>query len=129
MTTTAGSLVVAPAIEVWPETTLRAFCELLEENAIGAALVRGSEGGVAGVASERDVVRAMADGADPDVDRVGDYMTFDVEFAAASADVSALAEMMIVDGIRHLPVENADGRVVGVLSIRDVLGALAPARR
>jgi CBS domain-containing protein len=121
--TTAAELVTAPAIEVWPDTTLRAFAELLTENDIGAVLVRASDGGVSGVASERDLVRALGEGADPDIERVGDYMTFDVEFASGTVDVAELATKMLRDGIRHLPVET-DGRVIGVLSIRDVLGAV-----
>lgn len=124
MTTTAEHLVNAPAIEVWPETTLRRFAELLEESSIGAALVRGVDGQVVGVVSERDVVRALAEGADPDVERVGDYMTFDVEFVSRHAPITALAEMMVADGIRHLPVEKENGGVIGVVSIRDVLAAL-----
>jgi CBS domain-containing protein len=124
--TTAADLVTAPAIEVWPDTTLRAFAELLTENDIGAVLVRASDGGVAGVASERDLVRAVAGGADADVDRVSDHMTFDVEFASASLDAGDLATMMLRDGIRHLPVES-NGKVVGVLSIRDVLAAVTAA--
>ena len=121
--TTAADLVTAPAIEVWPDTTLRSFSELLEENNIGAALVRSTDQGIAGVISERDVVRALAEGADPDNDRVGDYMSFEVEFAPGDMPASALADTMLNDSIRHLPVED-DGKVIGVLSIRDVLSAI-----
>ena len=126
---TASQLVIAPAIEVWPETTLRAFAELLEENSIGAALVRGAEGASAGVISERDVVRALADGVDPDTDRVGDYMTCDIEFARADTPSDALAATMLSHGIRHLPGEDDDGKVHRVLSNRNRLAAVARIRQ
>lgn len=122
---TAADLIHAPAIEVWPDTPLRSLAELLVENDIGAALVRGANGGLSGVISERDVVRALAEGADPDEESVGDYMTLDVEFAPADATAAQLADTMIADAIRHLPIEDGDGKVLGVLSIRDVLAAVA----
>jgi CBS domain-containing protein len=121
---TAETLITGPAIEVWPDLTLRDLAQLLEENAIGAVLVRASDGGIAGVISERDLVRAIAEGADPDVERVGDHMTFEVEFVAADTTVADLAQTMVDDAIRHLPVTEEDGKVIGVLSIRDVLSAL-----
>ncbi len=124
--TTAATLITGPAIEVWADLTLRGFAQLLEENGIGAVLVRSSDGGIAGLISERDLVRAIAEGADPDVDRVGDHMTFDVEFARSDTSSAELARVMIDDAIRHLPVADADGKVIGVVSIRDVLAAVRP---
>jgi CBS domain-containing protein len=124
MTKTAAKLLTSAPIEVWPHTTLREVAELLERNSIGAALVRGTEGGIAGVISERDLVRAIAEGGDPDSERAGDYMTFDVEFAHADLPVAAVAEVMLRDRIRHLPVEDDEAKVLGVLSIRDVLAAV-----
>jgi CBS domain-containing protein len=124
--TTAATLITGPAIEVWADSTLRGFAQLLEENAIGAVLVRSSDGGIAGLISERDLVRAIAEGADPDVDRVGDHMTFDVEFVGSDTSSAELARVMIDDAIRHLPVADADGKVIGVVSIRDVLAAVRP---
>jgi len=124
MTTTAGKLLTSGPIEVWSHTTLREVAELLESNSIGEALVRGTEGSIAGVISERDLVRALAEGADPDSERADGYMTIDVEFAHADLTVAGLAEVMLRDGIRHLPVEDDEAKVLGVLSIRDVLAAV-----
>lgn len=123
--TTAGELVTAPPIEAWPDTTLRDLTALLAENDIGAVLVRGTGGDVAGVISERDVIRALADGADPDVDRASDHMTYEVETVGASAAVADLARTMLAGGIRHVPVADDEGKVLGVLSMRDVLSAVA----
>ncbi len=124
MTTNAGKLVTSPPIEVWPDTTIRDVAELFARDGIGAALVRGAEGSISGVISERDLVRALAEGADPDTERAGDYMTFDVEFAHHELPVAGVADVMLRDGIRHLPVEDDDGKVLGVVSIRDVLRAI-----
>jgi CBS domain-containing protein len=124
MSSTARDIVTPAPIEVWPDTTLRAVAALFEENSIGAALVRGTDGAVVGVISERDLVRAVANDADVDSDRAEDHMTFEVEFATADQTVEDLARTMLDDGIRHLPVEDDDVKVIGVLSIRDVLAAL-----
>jgi len=124
MTKTAASLLTSAPIEVWPHTTLRDVAELLQRNSIGAVLVRGAEGGIAGVLSERDLVAVIAEGGDPDVERAGDAMTYDVEFAHVDLPVANVAEIMLRDGIRHLPVEDDEGKVLGVLSIRDVLAAV-----
>lgn len=124
MTMNAGKLLKSAPIEVWSHTTLREVAELLENNSIGAALVRGTEGNVAGVISERDLVRALAEGSDPDSERADAYMTFDVEFAHADLPLAGVAEVMLRDGIRHLPVEDDTAKVLGVISIRDVLAAM-----
>lgn len=122
---TAADLVTSPPIEAWPDTTLRDLAVLLSSNDIGAVLVRGTGGEVAGVISERDVVRALADDADPDVERVSDHMTYEVSSVPADTAIDSLVSAMLDAGVRHLPVDDRDGKVLGVVSIREVLAAVA----
>jgi CBS domain-containing protein len=118
----AEKLVRRSAVYVWPDTTLREVAEILERESIGLVLVR-REGGYAGVVSERDVVRAVAEGLDPDVDRAEDVMTYEIAYAEAGDSIDHLANMMLAGDMRHVAVHGPDGHV-GVVSVRDVLPVL-----
>lgn len=94
----------------------------MDYHEIGAlAVVR--DGVVVGVFTERDVLRAVAAGADPMETPVGAYMTPDPVKVGPEVEVEEAARKMIVLGVRHLPVAEGD-RVVGMLSARDLLGPL-----
>ena len=74
-----------------------------------------------GVFSERDVVRrVVGHGLDPETTHVGDVMTTDVICASADDDVQTAMRRMDEANIRHLPIV-ADGHVVSMLSIRDLM--------
>ena len=75
-----------------------------------------------GIITERDVTAAMAEGADPVTTRVEDYMTPAPEVLGPDSELADAAHQMLELGIRHLPIMRG-GRLVGVLSIRDVLDA------
>jgi CBS domain-containing protein len=110
-------------VHVWPDTPLRSVAELLAREEIGAVLVYG-DNGMVGVVSERDIVRAVAEGSDLDVDRAADAMTYDVARAAPDTSVRELAALMLEGEIRHLPVVE-DDQTIGIVSMRDVLAVLA----
>ena len=75
-----------------------------------------------GIITERDITAAMAEGADPVITPVSDYMTATPEVLLPDSDLADAAHLMLELGIRHLPVVRS-GHLVGVLSIRDVLDA------
>jgi len=85
---------------------------------VGAVLVF-EEGAICGILTERDVLRAVADGLDDDT-LVRDRMTPHPETLDADDTTEHAAVLMIHGGFRHLPVIEA-GEVVGVLSIRDLM--------
>jgi CBS domain-containing protein len=115
-------LVTRQAVSGYPSDTLREAAERLAEEAIGVLVVVNPQG-LAGIVSERDIVRGLAEGADPDVERVADVMT-DVVLQIESAEsVSGVAATMLANEIRHAVVTDGDS-VAGVVSIRDVLGVL-----
>jgi CBS domain-containing protein len=123
------TLVSRSLVVVDPDSTLRQAAATLAEGFIGVAIVPGagptaSRGSHAeGVLSERDIVRALADGADPDVETVRNVMTVDLATAEAGDAISSVAECMLDNEIRHVPVVD-DGAVVGIVSERDVLRTL-----
>jgi CBS domain-containing protein len=79
---------------------------------------------IVGIITERDLLRAIADGRDPATTHVSQYMTHSPKTIDAGEPASDAAVMMIKHRIRHLPVTR-EGSLVGFLSARDLL-ALRP---
>ena len=75
-----------------------------------------------GIITERDLIAAMAEGADASTTPVSDYMTPGPEVLGPDSELSDAAQVMLELGIRHLPILQR-GRLVGVLSMRDLLDA------
>lgn len=99
--------------------TLTEAASRMRFNDVGSAAVM-RDGKVAGILTERDLTRALADGTNPDIATVGDYMTPDPIVVSPGADARDAARMMMDMGIRHLPVVE-DNRLVGLVSARDIL--------
>ena len=78
-----------------------------------------------GIITERDLTAALAEGADPTSTPVSDYMTPAPAVLGADSDLAEAVHTMLELGVRHLPVVQ-NGRLVGVLSIRDLLAAETP---
>jgi CBS domain-containing protein len=119
---TVRDLVAGDVVWVAPDATLRQAAESMMSNEVGSVAVE-VDGALEGILTERDILRAVAEGADLDLDPVSSWMTeypdsFDPEMAIEEA-----AEWMLATGFRHLPVVDG-GAVVGVISIKDVLWAV-----
>lgn len=94
---------------------------LLAENRIGAVLVVDDRGGIAGILSERDVVRGMhAHGDKAFAKPVGELMTAEVVTCDPKDPVAAIMGMMTAQRFRHVPVVQ-DGKLIGMISIGDVV--------
>jgi CBS domain-containing protein len=103
-----------------PDTTVAEACAELDRRRVGALIVCDADR-VAGVISERDVVRAVAGDGAGALDRpVSDYMTREVVFAEPGETVAVLMGRMTDRRIRHLPVLK-ESRLAGVISIGDVV--------
>jgi CBS domain-containing protein len=116
-------LVARPAVYVHANDTLREVAQTFMEESIGAALVRGTHG-VMGLVSERDIVRAIADGASVSRTPVSDVMATDLVTAAPSDELVEVAHRMLDAEVRHIPVVE-NGVAYGMVSVRDALRALA----
>jgi CBS domain-containing protein len=95
-----------------------AVAQRMADRNVGAVLVL-EDGRLAGIMTERDLMRAVAKGLRDDA-VVGDCMTRDPDTIAPDDTIEHAAVLMIHGGYRHLPVVDGDD-VVGVLSIRDLL--------
>jgi predicted transcriptional regulator len=111
------------AISVDETLTLRSLASVLAELDIGVAVVARPDGS-AGIVSERDVVRALASGADTDEVWTADVMADDLVLAEPDEQIIDVAYRMISESVRHVAVVDR-GQIVGVVSARDVLPVLA----
>ena len=81
------------------------------------------DGRFAGILTERDLTRAIADGVDPRDATAGEYMTAAPAAVHLDADIHEVASTMFELECRHLPVLSEDDQqVIGMVSIRDLLG-------
>ncbi len=117
-----GELVKRPAVKVSPDSTIREACVIMRKEGVGSLLVE-SEGKPVGFFSERDVIRSIADGVPLD-EKVSAVMTQGVVTIQADKDVSEAILLMNNEGIRHLVVVDPQGRVMGVISMREAAWAL-----
>jgi CBS domain-containing protein len=101
---------------------LVAVAERMQNEQVGSVVVMVG-GRFAGILTERDLTRAVAEGADPKVDTARDYMTEAPAAVRLDADVHEVASTMFEYECRHLPVvSDRGGQVIGMVSIRDLLG-------
>jgi CBS domain-containing protein len=112
----------ADIFSVSPDTTLEAAARELTARRIGAVVVMEKDH-LAGILSERDIVRAIAREGGAALGRpVASVMTQKVEVCGLDDLIDDLSARMTDRRIRHLPVQDG-GRIVGVISIGDVVKA------
>ena len=104
-----------------PQATVNALVQALAEHRVGALVVSTDGRGVAGIVSERDVVRALVDGTAALQRPVSAIMTTDVHCARPDTTIDELAVLMTDQRIRHVPVLDDDGALAGLVSIGDVV--------
>jgi CBS domain-containing protein len=96
---------------------------LLVEHGIGVLLVRDAGGGVAGIISERDILRVSRDRSDElGAIRIGDVMTRDLVICVPDDEIDYAMGIVTKNRVRHLPVMDGD-RVAGMISIGDLVKA------
>ncbi len=103
--------------------TLRAAATRMWQQQTGSLLIMDGNR-LVGILTERDLLRAVARGADVDNTSLGEVMTTDVRTVSSETSLHETARLMAAHWIRHLPVVDAD-KVVGVVSQRDLVGVLA----
>jgi len=108
-------------LAIAPEATLFEAARVLTLNRIGALLVHDQRGGLSGIISERDIVRAVAEvGASALALTVVERMTKDVATCEENDTIAEIMETMTRCRFRHMPVIEK-GRVAGIVSIGDVV--------
>ncbi|MGV1003454.1 MAG: CBS domain-containing protein [Candidatus Nanopelagicales bacterium] len=116
-----------------PEATLTELVDKLAEFRIGAMVVSRDGNAIDGIVSERDIARALTSRnlqalwanhrMDLDAVTVSQIMTSDVRTCSPDDTVHELMEAMTAGRMRHLPVVDAEGQMIGLVSIGDIVKA------
>ncbi len=126
--TAVGAIPISELIEhdvrrVRPDVSLVEVAEALTEADVGVVVV-GEDEKVSGIVSERDLSRAIAGGRDLATTHAQDVAHTQLVWCDATATVSEVAVEMMEQYVRHVLVEEG-GRLVGIVSARDLLGVYA----
>jgi len=118
---TVGDLMHPRMVSTTPDCPVaQAAAEMVREK-VGSALVMQGRF-LAGILTERDVLKAAASGSDLTAVPVSAWMTKDPQAAERETPVEEAAQIMLLNGFRHLPI--VEGRQVhGVVSLRDLFAA------
>ncbi|MFL6089572.1 MAG: CBS domain-containing protein [Aeromicrobium sp.] len=103
-----------------PEATVAELLETLAELNIGALVVSSDGSHMAGIVSERDIVRKLRNFQEPAAVTVGEIMTDAVHSCSPDDTLGHLMGVMTANRVRHVPVLE-DGLLVGILSIGDAV--------
>ncbi len=108
-------------ITIRPEQTVRDALALLAKHNIGALIVVNAASTPVGIVSERDIVREAARNEQVFGRAVGEIMTRNVITGTPEDDLASVANLMTEKRIRHLPVVVTGGKLIGIISIGDVV--------
>jgi CBS domain-containing protein len=107
-------------LTVGPGHTLREVAARMIGRNVGAAVVVDPEGEGYAILTERDVLRSVGEGEDPDTELAADHLSADLVCAAPDWSLERAADEMVHGGFRHMIVVEG-GEPVGILSMRDIV--------
>jgi CBS domain-containing protein len=112
-------------LTITPGRSLREAARFMSKHNVGAAIIIDPEQPGPGIVTERDLVRSLGAGEDPDQELVRDHLTADAVFADGDWGLEEAADTMARQGFRHLVVVQ-DGEVAGIISMRDIMHVWRP---
>ncbi|PKL09130.1 MAG: histidine kinase [Spirochaetae bacterium HGW-Spirochaetae-7] len=114
----------ADVVSVGPDALVIEALQIMAERNVGAVLVMDAAGDIVGIFSERDFARRIIiKGRSCDVTKVREIMTNKLTYAEPGTSIADCMNIMTTNHFRHLPIKEK-GKVVGVISIGDVVKAL-----
>ena len=112
-------------LTITPGRTLRDAAKFMTDHNVGAAVVIDPDQPGPGIITERDLVRSLGRGEDPDAECVRDHLTSKATFADGDWSLEEAADAMARGGFRHLVVVDG-GDVEGIISMRDIIHVWRP---
>jgi CBS domain-containing protein len=112
-------------LTITPGRTLRDAARFMVKHNVGAAVIIDPEQPGPGIVTERDLVRSLGSGEDPDREVVKDHLTTTATFADGDWGLEEAADTMARGGFRLLVVVQ-DGEVQGIISMRDIMQVWRP---
>jgi CBS domain-containing protein len=116
-----GELMNPAVVTVGPGTPVAEAAARMVQAKVGSTVVMQGTF-LVGIVTERDVLRAAASGKDLGTSAVSEWMTRDPQWASSSTSADDAAQLMLLNGFRHLPVMD-DGQLRGVVSLRELFAA------
>ncbi len=127
--TTLASLCKHPVRVVTPETTIRTAAKMMREHHIGALVVVADESNISkpiGIVTDRDIVVAIvALDLDPDIFLIDDLLDRPLIVAQTEQRIRDGLELMKSKGVRRLPLVDKTGKLMGIITLDDLLNELA----
>jgi len=112
-------------VTVQPETTILGAARLMMERCVGALVISDASGEVArGIVTDRDLLYMISEGMDPKTATVGCFAQPRLHTVRVDESVTDVTAAMRKHGVRRLPVVDAEGRLVGLVSLDDILALL-----
>jgi CBS domain-containing protein len=112
-------------LTITPGRSLREAARFMTDHNVGAVVIIDPEEPGPGIVTERDVVRSLGAGENPDDELVRDHLTARATFADADWGLEEAADAMAKGGFRHLVVIE-EGELVGIISMRDLIQVWRP---
>ena len=112
-------------LTITPNRSLREAAQFMVRHNVGAAVIMDPEQPGPGIVTERDLVRSLGSGEDPDAELVRDHLTSRATFADGDWGLEEAADAMARGGFRHLVVVS-NGEVEGIISMRDIIHVWRP---
>ncbi|WP_251342828.1 CBS domain-containing protein [Haloplanus halophilus] len=125
--TLVADAMTAPMLTLDAETPVDEAAQGMLEAGIKSLVVVGEGCRPEGIFTSTDALRVAADGRPTDEATVGEYMTTTVETVSPDDPLSTVARRMVEADVSHLPVTDADGNGVGILTTTDLAEALSAA--
>ena len=108
-----------------PGRSLREAAKFLADHNVGSAVILDPEQPGPGIITERDIVRSLGAGENPDTEIISAHLTAEATFADCDWSLEEAADAMARGGFRHLVVVER-GEVAGIISMRDIVRAWRP---
>ncbi|MEM1685396.1 MAG: CBS domain-containing protein [Acidilobaceae archaeon] len=115
-----GELVKRPPVTLPPLATVEDAVKLMYRENVGSIIVTSPEGRVLGIFTEKDLVRVIGEGK-PLSTKLGEVMTKDPITVREEDTIVKAVTILSEKRIRHLPVVDSEGRIKGVVSVRDIV--------
>ena len=119
-----SDIMTAATLTDAPNDTLAEASAKMCQQQTGSLLIMEGEN-LKGIVTERDVLRAVAEGNDPKSCDIADVMTSDPVTIDPETNLNEAAKIMFEKWFRHLPVVDSQKKVVGIISLRDLMGLVA----
>jgi CBS domain-containing protein len=110
-------------VTVSPQQNVQELLALLSQHKVGALVASNDGKTIAGIVSERDIVRALAAGESLMSEPVSSIMTSEVFVSTTHVKIDELMTVMTSRRIRHIPITTDSGELIGIVSIGDLVKA------